>query len=47
VKRLAEDEALRGRLAAAARERAGRFDTPSIVERIEKLYLDLRKDSPP
>jgi glycosyltransferase involved in cell wall biosynthesis len=41
--RLIRDEALRGRLGAAARERALRFDAPAVVERIERLYMDIRK----
>ncbi len=44
VRRLAADEGLRGRLGAAARERAQRFDAPAVVERMERLYLSLRKD---
>jgi glycosyltransferase involved in cell wall biosynthesis len=44
VRRLVNDEALRGRLGAAARERARRFDAPSVVARIERLYVDLRKN---
>jgi glycosyltransferase involved in cell wall biosynthesis len=43
VGRLVEDEALRGRVGTAARERARRFDAASVVERIERLYLDVRK----
>jgi glycosyltransferase involved in cell wall biosynthesis len=43
VRRLVEDDALRGRLGAAARERARRFDAPAVVERIERLYLELRR----
>lgn len=43
LKRLVEDGALRRRLGAAASERASRFDAPVVVERVEQLYLDLRK----
>jgi glycogen synthase len=43
VKRLIEDEALRRRIGAAARDRARRFDAASVVERVERLYVDLRK----
>lgn len=43
VERLVDDEALRERLGRSARERARRFDAPSVVERIERLYLELRK----
>ena len=45
VRRLAADEGLRARLGAAARERALRFDSPAVVERMESLYLSLRKDA--
>jgi glycosyltransferase involved in cell wall biosynthesis len=45
LERLAADDALRGRLGRAARDRAGRFDAPAVVERIERLYLDVRKRS--
>ncbi len=41
VKRLVSDAGLRERLGAAARERAQRFDAGAVVERIERLYLDL------
>lgn len=44
VKRLRDDEPLRSRLAAAARHHVNaRFDAPSVVARIEKLYEDLRR----
>jgi glycogen synthase len=43
LRRLRADEALRRRLGAAARERARRFDAPAVVERVEALYLDLRR----
>jgi glycogen(starch) synthase len=42
VRRLRADADLRARLSAAARVYAGeRFDAPSVVSRIEALYLDL------
>ncbi|HEY7502270.1 MAG TPA: glycosyltransferase family 4 protein [Vicinamibacterales bacterium] len=42
VRRMRGDEALRRRLGEAARQHAERsFDAPSVVERIERLYLDL------
>jgi glycosyltransferase involved in cell wall biosynthesis len=43
VKRLIHDDALRTRLGGAARDRAARFDSPAVVDRIERLYNDLRK----
>jgi glycogen synthase len=43
LRRLRADETLRRRLGAAARERARRFDAPAVVERVEALYLDLRR----
>jgi glycogen synthase len=43
VARLVRDESLRKRLGDAARDRARRFDAPVVVERIEQLYLDVRK----
>ena len=42
VRRLTEDETLRATLAGAARERAARFDAPTVVRRIERLYDELR-----
>lgn len=42
VGRLWRDPALRARLGAAARERARRFDAGTVVERIERLYDELR-----
>jgi glycosyltransferase involved in cell wall biosynthesis len=42
VRRLRNDPQLRTRLGAAARVRAEqRFDAPSVVARIEALYIDL------
>ena len=42
VRRLRRDEALRGRLAAAARTRAETlFDAPAVITRVEHLYTDL------
>ena len=42
VRRLRADEALRRRLGAAARSRAeSHFDSPAVVARIERLYLEL------
>lgn len=44
VRRLRENEALRQRLGAAARQRAeALFDAPAVVARIEALYRSLRK----
>jgi len=43
VRRLEGDSPLRERLGAAARERSVRFDSQAVVERIERVYLDLRK----
>jgi glycosyltransferase involved in cell wall biosynthesis len=45
VARLAGDEALRQRLADAARARARRFDAPAVVERVEQIYVDVRKEA--
>jgi glycogen synthase len=45
LRRLLADPALRNRLGAAAMERAKRFDSHVVVERIERLYVDLRKAS--
>jgi glycogen(starch) synthase len=45
LRRLLADPMLRSRLGAAAQERAKRFDSPTVVERIERLYLELRKDT--
>ena len=42
VRRLVEDEPLRGRLGAAARERAARFDAAAVTARVEQLYRELR-----
>jgi glycogen synthase len=42
VRRLRRDEALRRRLGAAARSRAeSHFDSPAVVARIERLYIEL------
>jgi glycogen synthase len=42
VRRLRADEALRRRLGAAARSRAeSHFDSPAVVARIERLYIEL------
>ncbi len=42
VRRLRADEALRRRLGAAARTRAeSHFDSPAVVARIERLYIEL------
>jgi glycosyltransferase involved in cell wall biosynthesis len=43
VRRLRSDDALRARLAAAARRHAeDRFDAPAVVARVERLYRELR-----
>ena len=42
VRRLQEDEGLRRRLGEAARHRAETmFDAPAVIERVERLYLEL------
>jgi glycosyltransferase involved in cell wall biosynthesis len=42
VRRLRVDEALRRRLGAAARTHAAaHFDSPAVVARIERLYIEL------
>jgi glycosyltransferase involved in cell wall biosynthesis len=42
VRRLANDPDLRARLGDAARRKVEReFDAPAVVERIERLYLEL------
>lgn len=46
LRRLYADAALRRRLGDAARERARRFDSPAVVERIERLYLELSRHRP-
>jgi glycosyltransferase involved in cell wall biosynthesis len=46
VRRLAGDAALRSRLGAAAREASQRFDAPAVVERIERVYVELRTERP-
>jgi glycosyltransferase involved in cell wall biosynthesis len=46
VRRLIGDDDLRSRLAAAARERAARFDAATVTERIERLYTELRQVNP-
>ncbi len=43
VRRLVADAGLRTRLGEAARGRAMRFDTATVVERIDRLYGELRK----
>jgi glycogen(starch) synthase len=44
VRRLRDDETLRRRLGEAARAHAERmFDAPSVVERVEQLYRDLKR----
>jgi glycosyltransferase involved in cell wall biosynthesis len=44
VRRLRGDEALRRRLGSAARQRAEReFDAPSVVARVEDLYMELSR----
>ena len=43
VRRLVQDGGLRARLGAAARESAARFDSPTVVRRVERLYEELRK----
>ena len=43
VRRLAAGAELRARLGGAARARATRFDTAVVVDRIERLYGELRK----
>jgi glycogen(starch) synthase len=44
VRRLRDDASLRSRLGAAAKHHVdARFDAPSVVARIEKLYEDLRR----
>jgi glycogen(starch) synthase len=43
VRRLVQDETFRLRLGAAARQRAAKFDTQVVVERIERLYGELRQ----
>jgi glycogen(starch) synthase len=44
VRRLRGDAELRARLGAAARLHAeARFDAPAVVERVERLYIDLTK----
>ena len=46
VRRLVGDSALRERLGKAARARAAeRFDSPAVVARIERLYLDLQRSA--
>ena len=45
VRRIRHGEVLRHRLGAAAAQRAAeKFDSPSVVERIEALYLDVLKE---
>ncbi len=46
VKRLIGDDDLRSRLGTAARERAARFDSATVIERIERLYNELRQVNP-
>ena len=41
VRRLVQDDALRARLGEAARTRAARFDSATVVGRIERLYQEL------
>jgi len=42
VRRLAADPDLRARLGAAARRKVDReFDASAVVERVERLYLEL------
>jgi glycogen(starch) synthase len=44
IRRLRGDAELRARLGAAARLHAeARFDAPAVVERVERLYIDLTK----
>jgi glycosyltransferase involved in cell wall biosynthesis len=44
IRRLRGDPELRARLGAAARLHAeARFDAPAVVERVERLYIDLTK----
>jgi glycosyltransferase involved in cell wall biosynthesis len=44
VRRLRGDEALRAQLGSAARQRAEReFDAPSVVTRVEHLYMDVSR----
>ena len=44
IRRLRGDAALRARLGTAARLHAeARFDAPAVVERVERLYVDLTK----
>jgi glycogen synthase len=43
VGRLRADASLRRRLGEAARQRARAFDAPAVVERIERLYVELRE----
>jgi glycosyltransferase involved in cell wall biosynthesis len=48
VQRLASDEDLRRRLGAAAADRARAiFDLPVVIERMERLYDDLRRSAAP
>jgi glycosyltransferase involved in cell wall biosynthesis len=47
VRRLVDSEELRTRLGNAARQRAARFDSPAVVEQVERLYADLRRDARP
>lgn len=47
VRRLRADQELRGRLGAAARVTAARFDAPAVIARIERLYLNLRPAAAP
>ena len=41
VRRLVQDDALRARLGEAARTRAARFDSATVVGRVERLYQEL------